>query len=312
MNEVVVQRRGDGDEQLSIDAVEQGTSDVTALDYGGPRLTAARRSGVVTRFPSRITVAPLLGNDSMFLNVREPPFDDVQVRRAVNLATDRASMVRLAGGSEAAQPACQVVPPSLPSARPYCPYTAHPSAAGTWAKPDAARARKLIAASGTRGMDVRVWTDMDKVRFGRYFAQLLRELGYRTSVKVVKTGLDYVHAAGNPANHAQIGMFGWIADYPTPAMFFDPTFSCAGLAAPDSLNLSKFCSPSLDRMVAGALAAEGPAAEEGWAAATRRLTDLAPAIPLDVRQSSYFTSARVGNMQLSPVFGVMLERAWVR
>ena len=33
------------------------------------------------------------------------------------------------------------------------------------------RARRLIAASGTRGMRVRVWTDTSKVRFGRYFAR---------------------------------------------------------------------------------------------------------------------------------------------
>ena len=41
------------------------------------------------------------------------------------------------------------------------------------------------------------------------------------------------------------------------------------------------------------------------------LTDLAPAVPLDNRQT-YFTSARPGNVQQNPVFGVMLERAWVR
>jgi peptide/nickel transport system substrate-binding protein len=312
VDEIVVRRAPPGQEQQSLDAVEHGSSDLAHLDYGGARLDAARRSGIATRYPSRVAVAPGLGTDFMFLNVREPPFDDLRVRRAVNFATDRRQMVALWGGSEAAQPACQVVPPSVPGARPYCPYTATPSAAGPWVAPDVARARRLIAASGTRGMHVQVWTDTSKVRFGRYFERLLRRLGYVTTLKVVNAGFDYFGAAADPRNHAQIGMHGWQADYPTPATFFDPVLSCAGRDAPGSLNLSRFCSRTLDRRAAAARQAQGPAADAAWAAATRRMTDLAPAVPLDTRQSSYFTSARLGNVQQNPVLGVMLERAWVR
>jgi ABC-type transport system substrate-binding protein/DNA-binding SARP family transcriptional activator len=309
---IVVRRRGDLTQQQGIDAVEKGESDITRLDYAGPRLSPARRSGVATSYPSRIATSPSLGADFMFLNVREPPFDDVDVRRAVNLATDRSRIVALWGGSEAAQPACQLVPPSIPGARPYCPYTTRPSAAGTWVGPDLAAAKRLIAASGTRGMKVRVWTDVTKVRFGRYFVGLLGDLGYVSSLKVVGAGLDYERAAFDPRNHAQIGMSGWGADYPTPATFFDPRFSCAGLAAPASQNLAHFCSPALDREAAAAAAAEGPASEAAWARATRHLTDVAPAVPLDHRQISYFTSERLGNVVQNPMLGVMLERAWVR
>jgi len=57
---------------------------------------------------------------------------------------------------------------------------------------------------------------------GRYFERLLRRLGYVTTLKVVNAGFDYFGAAADPRNHAQIGMHGWLADYPTPATFFDP------------------------------------------------------------------------------------------
>ena len=70
------------------------------------------------------------------------------------------------------------------------------------------------------------------MRFGRYFERLLRRLGYVTTLKVVNVGFDYFGAAADPRNHAQIGMHGWLADYPTPATFFDPVLSCAGRDAP--------------------------------------------------------------------------------
>jgi len=92
-----------------------------------------------------------------FLNTRAPPFDDLRVRHALNLAVDRGAAVKLLGGRRLAVPACQLLPPGMPGYRPYCPYTVHPNPAGTWIAPDLARARALVRASGTKGMRVTVW-----------------------------------------------------------------------------------------------------------------------------------------------------------
>jgi peptide/nickel transport system substrate-binding protein len=250
----------------------------------------------------------------MFLNVREPPFDDVRVRRAVNLATDRARMVALFGGPSAAVPACSVVPAAVPNTRPVCSSTKSPSPAGTWTAPDLAQARRLITASGTRGDRVTVWTDTDKIRFGRYFVHLLRDLGYTTRLKVVDVGFDYFHEVGDSRTHAQIGMFGWLADYPDPATFYDPIFSCAARrpAFAENLDLSQLCDPTLDRLVARAKAADGPPAAAAWGAAQQRLARLAPAVPLVSRRRTLFVSARAGNVRQNPFLGPLLEQIWVR
>jgi peptide/nickel transport system substrate-binding protein len=295
-------------------AVERGSSDVTVVDNGGRRLRADQLGGVFTRHPDRVAVAPRLATDFMFLNVREPPFDDVRVRRAVNLATDRSRMVALSGGPSATAAACSVVPAALPNVRPACAYTAKPSPAGTWTAPDRAKARRLIAASGTRGMPVTVWTDTDKARYGRYFVRLLTELGYPARMKVVKAGFDYFHAVGDSRTGAQMGMFGWLADYPDPASFYEPVFSCSGRrpASAENLNLSQLCDPRLDRLVGRAKTAEGPAAADAWIAAERRLAHLAPLVPLVSRRRTLFVSARAGNIRQHPFLGPLLEQIWVR
>ena len=51
-----------------------------------------------------------------------------------------------------AEPTCQPRPPGTVGFQRYCPYTAAPSRTGEWKAPDLERARRLVAASGTRGM----------------------------------------------------------------------------------------------------------------------------------------------------------------
>ena len=92
-------------------------------------------------------------------NTRVAPFDDPGVRRAFSIAANRSRLVGLLGGSDDASPTCQILPPGIPGYRRYCPFTAHPGTAGAWTGPNLTAARKLVAASGTRGMRVTVWSD---------------------------------------------------------------------------------------------------------------------------------------------------------
>src|SRR5262249_28718758 len=80
---------------------------------------------VKTRFPSQWhTLAPVTETDWLQLNTTIPPFNDIRVRQALNLAIDRVAIVRMYGGRPTATPTCQILPPALPRYRPSCPYTA--------------------------------------------------------------------------------------------------------------------------------------------------------------------------------------------
>ena len=70
---------------------------------------------------SQLRINPQLSTGFLFLNVNAPPFNDLRVRQAVNLALDRGRVVNGYGGPLAAQPTCQILPPGLAGYQPLLP-----------------------------------------------------------------------------------------------------------------------------------------------------------------------------------------------
>src|SRR5262249_28319199 len=141
-----------------IAAVERGRAD--AVFITGPfswviSLAEARR--VARAHAPGVYSVPVPESYFLFLNVHEPPFNDVRVRQALNYAIDRRRVAELAGGGDLARLSCQVIPPGLPGYAPACPFTSAPTPAGNWSAPDLVKARSLVAASGTGGARIQIW-----------------------------------------------------------------------------------------------------------------------------------------------------------
>ncbi|MDT4979944.1 MAG: hypothetical protein QOG07_1823, partial [Pseudonocardiales bacterium] len=182
-----------------------GQADVVTASHE----TALLRQFIVQR-PRQVHVDTEQATVFMFLNMRQPPFNDIRVRRAINYAVDRAHIAALAG-TAFARPTCQVVPPTVSGYRPYCPYTIDPDATGQWRAPDLGQAESLIESSGTRGQAVVVWAFADYVTEARYLVALLNRLGYKASLHYVSNDATYF-ADLVKAPAAQAGMFGWFGD----------------------------------------------------------------------------------------------------
>lgn len=297
--------------------MEHGDADVVDLLTAYEKGAAERIRGLLARRAGRLEPGQPLGTDYMFLNTRVPPFDDIRVRRAVNFATDRREVAELAGGVEIAPPTCQILPPGMPGYKPFCPWTQNPSPAGEWTAPDVARAERLIAASGTRGQRVTVWTPREFRDLARYFVGLLDRLGYRSSIRVLPSFPAYFPVVGDSRTRAQIGIFAWVADYVAPSNFIAPQFTCAQRIprSPSNANVSQFCDPRLDAMIRRALARPAADASETaslWHVIDRRLVSAAPAIPLTNRGDAVLLANRVGNVQQHPFWGTLLDQLWVR
>jgi peptide/nickel transport system substrate-binding protein len=310
-NQILVYSNGTASADVA--AVLGGRADYT-FDYP----TRNQLEEIHLRFPGLLHTNPLPDTDELILNTREAPFSHVLVRQALNFAIDRKAIVALYGGPQDATPTCQIIPATIPGHVPYCPYTVHPSASRRWTAPDLARARRLIAESGTSGEAVTVLTEAPSGPWdepvGRYTVGLLRKLGYRARLEVATPNFN---AAINNYHHPpQIVTNSWIADHPAASQWITIQLSCGAWHPPTQLqNHAEFCEPAIDRLAdqASLLQLTDPvAADRVWARADRDITNLAPWVPTVTATETDLVSQRVGDYQYVPTIGGLLDQLWVR
>jgi YVTN family beta-propeller protein len=292
------------DPNAQVRAVERSRADVALVPVD-------RIEEVKTRYASQLHLHPEQATVFLFLNTRLPPFDDVRARRALNYAVDRAVIARVQGGPELALPTCQLRPPSTVGFRRYCPYTAAPSQTGDWKAPDLARARRLVAASGTRGTKVTVWTFPPFEPAARELVSTLQRLGYRAALRRNRIGAHFAKV-GDAKTRAQAGMWGWYVVPSTPSSLLD-SLSCSSIRL--NRNPSFFCDGRVDAQIARALkiqATDPDAAVGLWRRIERELVDLASWVPLFTPQAAQLVSRRVGNYQYNLSSRILFDQLWVR
>jgi YVTN family beta-propeller protein len=301
-----------GNSERSVTAVERGKADLIV-----EALPADRIEEVKAQYASQLHVNPIPVTFFLFLNTRAPPFDDVRVRRALNYAIDRGAVIRLApGGPGFAHPTCQVLPPNVLGYRPYCPYTLNQTPSGAWTAPNLAEARRLIAASHTRGMTITIWVGSEpgRAQSARALIPLLEGLGYEARVKQVPDPL-YRGTVSDSRTGAQIGV-GAISSPLGASGFFAP-LRCDAFRPNSGANgnVAEFCKPSIDALIKRALAEQAfdvHAANQLWGKVDRELVDQAPLVPLYTLTLAELVSKRVGNFQFSPQWSTLADQLWVR
>jgi YVTN family beta-propeller protein len=298
---------------------------VTAVERGGADYTldpppANRLNELQTRFASQLKVNLNDVTISMPLNTRVSPFTDLRVRQALNYAVDRAKLATLLG--QESRPTCQQLPPYIPGYERYCPYTLNPNRAGVWSAPDLPKAQALIAASGTRGTPVTIWSTSgcyltDFTAAGRYLVSLLDRLGYPTRIKTFPDPNHMFSLFADSRTRAQAALCVLAPNYPAASEFLGPLGNSCQSFVPNTQNnnnILEFCDRQFDATVRSALAAEAtrsPTATQLWAKADRQFTDQAPVVQLDTPSITDFVSHRVGDYEYNPQLGVLIDQLWV-
>ena len=291
--------------QDAITTIEQGRADWLFSAITGP---VYRRLKLES--PAQLHSNPQPAVDFAAVNTNTPPFNDLRVRQALNYAINRARIVQLYGGPSLATPICQPIAPGLPGYRRYCPYTLHPNANGTWSAPNMARARQLVAQSGTRGERIVVWGSPD-IEFvpptvPGYFASVLRALGYDVTLHLT----PLVSITKQDWSDMQIFIEGdWVAPWPDPTSYIPQFFSCGG-----GNSNGWYCNPATDRLMRRAERLEltdPPRSRTIWEAVDRQLTDSAEWVPTVTHPGIELTSRRLRNYQYNPVDGFLADQSWL-
>ena len=223
------------------------------------------------------------------LNVKMPPFDNADVRKAVNMAINKERITQVINGR--AVPATQPLPPSMPG------YTE--GYAGYAYDPDGAKA--LLADAGfADGFETELFvmnTDPNP-RIAQAIQQDLSKIGIKASIQSLAQAS--VIAAGGEADQAPMiwsGGMAWIADFPDASNFYGPILGCDG-AVQGGWNWSWYCNADIDAMAVEADSMTDPAKVDErlkmWSDIYMKVMEDAPWVPVFNEQRYTMKSERMG------------------
>jgi peptide/nickel transport system substrate-binding protein len=269
----------------------------------GDTLPAGVLSDVNSKAKGRYEKIPLASTYYFFLNTAVAPFNNLQVRQAVNLATDRTALARLSSGS--LTPGCFFLPPTIIGHQDGNCNGVDPAKVPS--SSDVAKAQKMIKDAGLAGTKVTVWSETRSPRqeFCAYFNDLLNKLGFKSSLKVIQDTV-YFQTIGNQSLEAQAGFADWSQDFPNPSDFY-LLLSKTGIQKTNNENFGNVADPKIESQLAQlnpVPAAKLASSESGWKALDSYVASKAYVVVYGYQTAPKFMSDRVdfAKAVFSPVY----------
>ncbi|WP_417809430.1 ABC transporter substrate-binding protein [Thioclava sp.] len=236
---------------------------------------------------ARVVEGGQLQTGYITLNVKTPPFDNLKVREAVNMAINKQRITQMINGR--AIPANQPLPPSMPGyINDYKGYAF-----------DTDAAKALLADAGFAdgfSTELYVMNTDPNPRIAQAIQQDLKAIGISADIKSLAQA-NVIEAGGaGKAPMIWSGGMAWIADFPDPSNFYGPILGCAG-AGEGGWNWSKFCDPEIDAEATKADSYTDPADPERlqmWSDVYAKVMEQAPWVPVFNEQRYTMKSERMG------------------
>ena len=246
----------------------------------------------------RFFVGPTSCVDYMAMNTARAPFDNVNLRKAVEYAIDRPAQVRLLG-AYAGKRTSQILVPGIPG---YKPFNAYPLAGADVAKAKSVGGAAIASAPTLNVIHTTSTYATNRAQVAEYN---LRAIGFKINDLPTPSTNYYqvIQTKGTTYNFVTNG--GWCADYFDPYDYFNVLFDGSKLQASNNNDYTYFDNPSFNQQLAAAAALSGAARATAYAKLDQELmVKYAPVVPYLIATNSYFTSSRVKNWIYSTYLGL--------
>jgi peptide/nickel transport system substrate-binding protein len=241
------------------------------------------------RSKSQITFVAGGSNRFVALNTRIPPFDDINVRKAVLAVFDRRAMLLTRGGSVVGEIATHFLPPGFPGFEEAggaqgagVDFLQNPSGDRALA---ASYMRKAGFESGRYEGDeelLMVGTNADPgKRTAEVALEQLRKLGFKVRLRLAPQDTLYTRYYGSPrANLAIFPNVGASRDFNDPQSLLEPYFGGESILQQNNSNWSELDDPAIDSAMArAAVLPAGDERNRAWGEIDKMIVEQAAAVP---------------------------------
>jgi peptide/nickel transport system substrate-binding protein len=223
----------------------------------------------------------------LFLNNEVAPFNNIDVRKAVNYAINRTAIEEQWGGPLVGSVTSEIM---VPGALGYAPYSAYPDT------PNLTEAKALMAASGVKlpiNTSLRAQNDAPGfINMAEVIKSNLAAIGINVTIVGSPNSVNSSYIS-NPASHTPMGIEPWSLDFPDAEALINTGMDPATPnAAP---NLTRFGDPAFIPAFNAAAAALGTKRAQLYETLDKNLmTQVAPYAPIFNARWYDFVSTRVG------------------
>jgi ABC-type transport system substrate-binding protein len=259
----------------------------------------SREHGVSKGGSGRYFVNTGINTTYLALNASRPALGKVNLRKAVNHAIDRPSLLRVAG-KYAGKRTDQILPPNMQGFRDAAIYPIK------GANPVRGRA---LANGAKDEITLLYTTSPTSVARAQILKYNLEQIGLSVALKPQPFAVA-LRTAGTRGSDFDMFLIAWFADYPDPFDFINVLLDGQNIQEANNSNYSYLNSPKYNKLMTDAAKLSGAARYDAYGKLdVDMMTNAAPWAPLSNGNIREFISSRVTNYLFHPVYGGAIMNA---
>jgi peptide/nickel transport system substrate-binding protein len=252
---------------------------------------ARQLKGLLQSNKPELSAVPSGGWRFISMDTSRPPFDDIDVRKAVIAGFDRVAARQQRGGEAIGPIAQHYIPPGMAGFEESGGAEGWPDEFDWMAKPEGDPAlsaeyfKKAGMASGKYEGDDEVLLVADNADPDKSIAQIteqqLNEMGFKTKLRLVTRDTMLTKFCNVPKSEVNVcPSVGWLQDFPDPQTMLDVTFNGENIVQTQNSNWPELNVPELNQKMDKAKLVTDPAERaQAWADVNHDIVAQAPAIP---------------------------------